>query len=172
VRAGRSVSRQRLAVIPHGRRFACGASGITREDERLLRPLQLLALATERLPAAALLMRALALCDGSDELGAVVRADARRFAAEIVRFTVRALQVHARDAGYRPGEWVAQGVLAAALSVANTPDDSSALVDHLEDVARAIVATENDVMADPDHLSSALGAGLALYATITDGSRR
>jgi hypothetical protein len=145
--------------------------GITVEHERLLRPLQLLALATQRLPAAALLMPALMLCD-ADEEGVAVRADARDLAAEVVRFTVRALEVHGRDAGYLPGEWIAAGVVQAELFVLAV-EGRAAIVEHLEDAARsiaaAIVATENDVMAVPEHLSSALGAGLALYASINDG---
>jgi hypothetical protein len=145
--------------------------GMTAEHERLLRPLQLLALATQRLPAAALLMPALLLGDADDE-GVAVRADARNLAAEVMRFTVRALQVRARDAGYLPGEWIAAGVVQAELSVLEM-DACAAIVDHLEDAARsiaaAIIATENDVMAVPEHLSSALGAGLALYASINDG---
>jgi hypothetical protein len=144
--------------------------GMTHDEERLLRPLALLALATQRLPAAALLMPALLLCDGSDE-GAAVRADARQLAAEVVRFTVRALEVHARDVGYLPGEWIAAGVVQAELSVLET-DARVAIVEHLEDAARsiaaAIIATENDRMAVPEHLSSALGAALALYASIAE----
>jgi hypothetical protein len=48
-------------------------------------------------------------------------------------------------------------------------------VDQLQDAARsiaaAITATENDLMAVPEHIGAALGAGLALYASITDGPR-
>ena len=145
--------------------------GTTREEERRLRPLALLALATQRLPAIALLMPAVLLCDGSDESGAV-RDDARQLAAQLVRFTVRALEVHARDAGYLPGEWIAAGVVQAELSVLEV-DGRAAIVERLEDAARsisaAIIATENDLMAVPEHLSRALGAALALYASITDG---
>lgn len=139
--------------------------------------LELLALATQRLPAAALLLPGLLFrdgLDGRDEREARLRAEARRLAAEVVRFIVRALQVHARDAGYRPGEWVAAGVAYAELS-ARDADDRLATVEHLEDaaaaIAAAITATENDIMAVPEHLGSALPAGLALYASLTDRSR-
>jgi hypothetical protein len=142
--------------------------GISREEERLLRPLALLALVTERLPATALLIPALVLCDGEE--GDPVRADARRLAGQIVRLTVRALEVHARDVGYAPGEWVAAGVVQAELSVSNAPAGAAVAI-FLEDaahlIAAAMVATEKDVMAVPEHLSSAIGAGLALYAAIT-----
>jgi hypothetical protein len=155
-----------------GQALARGAHpAVTHEDERLLRPLAFLALATQRLPAIALLTPALLLCDGHDEGGSVY-ADARQLAAEVVRFTVRALEVHARDAGYVPGEWIAAGVASAELSVLEV-DGRAAIVEHLEDAARsiaaAIIATESDVMAVPEHLSSAVGAGLALYASINDG---
>ncbi len=109
---------------------------LSAEDERLLRPLELLALATQCLPAAALLLPGLLF---RDEREARLRAEARRLAAKVAR----ALQVHARDAGYRPGEWV----------------------------AAAITATENDIMAVPEHLGSALAAGSALYASLPDRSR-
>jgi hypothetical protein len=136
------------------------------DEERLLRPLALLALAAERLPAAALLMPALVLCDGSDE-GAEVRADARRLAGQLVRLTVRALEVHAREVGYRPGEWISGAVVQAELAVLGA-HYAAAVIEHLEDTARsiaaAIVATESDTIAVPEHLSGALGAGLALYA--------
>jgi hypothetical protein len=145
--------------------------GMTAEHERLLRPLQLLALATQRLPAAALLMPALLLCDSDEERGPI-RVDARQLAGEVVRFTARALEVHGRDAGYLPGEWIAAGVVQAELSVLDV-EGRAAIVGHLEDAARsiaaAIIATETDLMAVPEHLSSALGAGLALYASINGG---
>jgi hypothetical protein len=144
--------------------------GISREEEHLLGPLALLALVTQRLPAAGLLTPALVLCDGEE--GDSVREAARRLAGEIVRLTVRALEVHARDVGYAPGEWIAAGVVQAEL-LALEAEGRAAVVEHLEDAARsiaaAIIATENDVIAAPEHLSSALGAGLALYATVNDG---
>jgi hypothetical protein len=57
---------------------------------------------------------ALEFCDGA-AVGALVRADARDLAAQLVRLTVRALEVHARDAIYLPGEWIAAGVVLAVL---------------------------------------------------------
>jgi hypothetical protein len=145
--------------------------GISPEEERLLRPLALLALVTQRLPAAALLTPALVLCDGEE--GDPVRAAARRLAGETVRLTVRALEVHARDIGYAPGEWIAAGVVQAELSASDV-DGPAAVATFLEDAARsiaaALVATENDVMAVAEHLSSAIGAGLALYALIIDAA--
>jgi hypothetical protein len=157
------------------RALADGLSpGLTAGDERLLRPLELLAMATQRLPAVALLLPALMLRDDGDEHADRVRADARRLAAQVVRLIVRALQIHARDAGYRPGEWIAAGVVQAELSACEA-DDPFVTVDRLEEAARsiaaAITATENDLMAVPEHLGSALGAGLALYASVTDGPR-
>lgn len=143
---------------------------MTTEEERLLRPLALLVHAVERVRAAAFLMPALMLC-GAD-CAPALRDDARRLAAGVVRFTACALEVHARDAGYRPGEWVAKGVLQAEFAVETA--DRFACVAHLEDAGRAIgsaiVASECDLMAVPDHLSSALGGGLALYATLAGGS--
>jgi hypothetical protein len=120
--------------------------------------------------AAALLMPAVMLC-GAD-CDPALRGEVRRLAAGVVRFTAWALEVHARDAGYRPGEWIAKGVLQAEFAVETA--DRFACVAHLEDAGRAIgsgiVASECDLMAVPDHLSSALGGGLALYATLAGGS--
>jgi hypothetical protein len=153
--------------VLYERALADGAHrDVTAQHERLLRPLALLALATARLPGLALLMDALVLCASCDE-GAPVRAEARRLAGEVVRFTVRALDVHARDATYAPDEWIAVGVTHADMLAAEGGEE---LVDHLEDatrrIAAAIIATENDLMPVPEHLSTALGAGLALYVTI------
>lgn len=122
-----------------------------------------MALATQRLPAAALLMPALLLCEGDDQTAPFARTrDSWR--PQLVRFTVRALEVHARDAGYLPGEWIAAGVVQAELSVLAVDGRAAIVVEHLEDAARAIaaasIATENDVMAVPEHLSGALGAAL------------
>ena len=132
-----------------------------------------MALATERLPALALVLPVLLLADDIDE-AAPITVRAQRLAAAVVRFTVRALEVHARDVGYRPGEWVASGVARAELSVEAEAGDGAAMVDQLEDAARslaaAIVATEGDLMAVREHLAGALGAGLALYASITGGA--
>jgi hypothetical protein len=101
---------------------------------------------------------------------ATVRADAGDRAAQVVRLAVRALEVHARDAGYLPSEWIAVGVVQAELSAL---DEDAGLVLHVEDtahwIAAAIAANENDVMAVPERLSEALAAGLALFASITDG---
>ena len=80
-----------------------GHPALTHEDERLLRPLALMTLATERLPALALVLPVLQLTDDIDE-AAPITVRAQRLAAAVVRFTVRALEVHARDVGYRPGE--------------------------------------------------------------------
>jgi hypothetical protein len=78
---------------------------------------------------------------------------------------------HARDVDYASGEWIAAGVVQAELS-ASDARGPAAVATFLEDAARSIaaamVATENDVMAMPEHLSCAIGASLALYALITD----
>jgi hypothetical protein len=88
---------------------------MTAQDERLLRPLALLVHAIERVRAAALLMPAVELCGADCE--PALSDEARWLAAGVVRFTACALEVHARDAGYLPGEWVSRGVLQAEFAV-------------------------------------------------------
>jgi hypothetical protein len=136
------------------------------EDERFLRPLALLALAIERLPAAGLLMPALALV--GDDCDPALRDRARRLGAALV--TTRALEFHARDADYRPGEWIAAGVVQTELAVEAESDCVELLDDAARAIGAAIVATEADLMAVPEQLSSALGAALALYERIADGA--
>jgi hypothetical protein len=148
-----------------------GRSGLTAEVGRVLRPLELLAKATERLPAIALLMPGLVPCDGGDDLRRPVVAVGRPLAGELVRLVARALEFHARNVGYLPGEWIAAGVMRAEVTALATAGEPRAIIGQLEDathaISAAIAATETDLMAVPDHLSTAIGAGLALYASIT-----
>lgn len=139
------------------------------DQERLLRPLEHLAMATARMPGVAMLLPTLLVYGPEPVLSATLRS----WAARLVRSTARGLEAHARDAGYRPDRWIADGVAYAELRAHDAGDDASLVVTHLEDAAQsiagAIVATEADVMAVPEQLSWALGAALALYATVADG---
>ena len=86
--------------------LASGDPELIAEGGALMRPVELMARATECLPAIALLMPGLVVCDGSDALERRVLADGRRLAGDLLAATGRALEAHAREVGYRPDEWI------------------------------------------------------------------
>ena len=153
--------------------LASGDPELIAEGGALMRPVELMARATESLPAIALLMPGLVACDGSDALERRVLADGRRLAGDLLAATGRALEAHAREVGYRPDEWITVGLISAQIAYAASPFGRRAIIYHLEDatyaISAAIAATVCDLMLVPNRLSSAIAGGLALYATITDG---
>ena len=94
--------------------------------------------------------------------------DARQRASEFVRLATRALEFHARNIGYLPGEWISSGVRTAqftSMFMGARPRPLHHLQDASDMISAAIGATDYDLMGVPSYLSCAIGAGLALYAT-------
>jgi hypothetical protein len=179
----------RLAVIPlaapqglegrHRQALALGGSetGSSEQEERAWRPLLLMTLAGNRVPDIAHLAGFL---QQHTNLGmhednpffTELLAGLRARTAGAVRLVQRALEVHARDVGYRTDRWVERALEIAAVIVdeAHHPrdcDDAQTPFGLARDAARhlgrAEAATEADRLGVPDSLASAQACFLVLY---------
>jgi hypothetical protein len=146
------------------------------ERERFLRPIELLAAATELTPALAVACSAV----GDESAGEAERSEAASLlllvSGALIRLGHRAREAHARDVGYDTETWLRDG-LAAATHVALDLRGATAVLDAEADeaaaqLARAIVAVSMDRMAVPDAITQAQGRWLGMYAVARSMTRR
>jgi len=139
-------------------------------EERLHSAVELLAHITTHTPYLTLLVFELA--DARGDAAARLAREARRHTALVIRLAHRALEVHARDLGYKLDVWRERAVLEAdaaptAAWIEDRDDElglaTAAVIDATIALAAAIAAVYRDRMAVPDHLASALAGWLLCY---------
>jgi hypothetical protein len=150
----------------------------THEDERTRTALELLATAADRMvPAAAAAQGVQAISarvwmHGFDTFLAELVDELRSNVAAAIRLVARALEVHSRDTySYATDQWnqtafkhaIAVLDLAHKLEGRAAPHPLGTIKAAAIALNRAIVATQNDQFAFPEHVASCLGNLLTLY---------
>jgi hypothetical protein len=159
-------------------------TGAAREIERLATPTKLLCLATRRLPDLSLstfIVQTLAAEDSDPRIDRVV-GQLKVQAAGSLRLAQRALEVHARNVGYRLDEWGARTLETASALIDSSHRSASrgepypTPLDELRHATRAlcqaVAACECDRMAVPESITDAIARLLLLFMLAGELDRR
>lgn len=178
-RSGAELSAAHRAAVAHGGHD----TGASAELERLASTPQLLSYLIPRLPEIAISTFAVQTLAGAgwDERLAATVEQLRTQSAGGVRLGQRALEVHARDTGYRLESWT-QVIVETTGEVLERAHDRTAhmqLPSPLEQirsasgaVARALGACERDRMAVPEHVCETIAHLLVLFMFAGELQRR